>query len=216
VKKIGVFDSGVGGLSVVNAIKTALPNCEVIFINDVVNLPYGSKTPEELKVLAKPHIDYLQDQKCDVIVIACNTLSTTVILEMKSDYHVPIVAMVPMVKPACAMTKTRKVAVFATPTTLASKRYTELKTEFGEGIEFLEPFCGDWAKMIETNTLNTDKVHATVGKVCEQGADVIVLGCTHYHWIEEIIVHEAAGRALVIQPEQAIVERVRSILYLGD
>lgn len=212
MKKIGVFDSGLGGLSVVNAIKEALPECEVIFVNDVDHLPYGSKTPDELETLARPHIDYLRDQGCDVIVVACNTLSTTVIPEMKAGYSIPIVALVPMVKPACSITKSGKVAVFATPTTLSSKRYAELKDEFGKGIEFLEPYCGDWAKMIETDTLDKQKVHSAVEDVCGGGADVIVLGCTHFHWIEKIIVEKAAGRATIIQPEQAIVSRVKSLL----
>jgi glutamate racemase len=117
-----------------------------------------------------------------------------------------------MVKPACAMTKSKIVAVCATPTTLTSKRYAELKTEFGEGVQFIEPYCGDWAQMIESNTVDQQKVTSTINDVCIQGADVIVLGCTHYHWIGDTIKVATEGRAVVIQPEDAIVERVKNVL----
>ncbi len=212
MSKIGVFDSGLGGLSVVNALRSTFNQDEVIFINDVDHLPYGTKTEAELERLARPHIEYLVDQGCDVIVIACNTLSTTVIPDIKDDFAVPIVALVPMVKPACLSTKNKTVAVLATPVTLKSRRYTELKAEFGQGIEFIEPDCSTWATMIESDKVDRTEVSTTIRDICDQGADVIVLGCTHYHWIEDIIRQETAGRAQVIQPEQAIVDRVRTLL----
>lgn len=210
--KIGVFDSGVGGKSVADVLAIGLPEHEVLFINDVDHLPYGNKTPEELKRLVRPHLQYLVDQGCSIIVVACNTVSCTVLPEIKSEYPVEVVGIVPMVKPASLLTKSRTIAVCATPTTLASKRYAELKQEFAEGIRVIEPDCSDWALMIETNQLDQQKVRATIDAVCDAGADVIVLGCTHYHWIEDIIHTMSHGRAEVIQPESAIVERVRSLL----
>jgi glutamate racemase len=214
VIKVGVFDSGIGGLSIANAIRRDIIGVEVIFINDVDNLPYGSKSPDELRALVRPHLDYLRDQLCDVIVVACNTLSTTVIPEMEALYDMPLISVIPMIKPASQLTVTKTVAVCATPTTLASPVYSNLKSLYGEGINFTEPYCGDWAKMIETDTLDRSKVEQIIDNVCNIGADVIVLGCTHYHWIEEIIKDAAKGRAKVIQPELAVVARVKRELEL--
>jgi glutamate racemase len=210
--KIGVFDSGVGGKSVADALKLGLPGHEILFINDADHLPYGSKTPQELKLLVHPHLQYLVDQGCEIIVVACNTVSCTVLPEMKSEYPVEIVGIVPMIKPASLSTKTGVIAVCATPTTLGSKRYAELKHEFADGIQVLEPDCSDWALMIEANQLDQQKIRTTIDTVCEEGADVIVLGCTHYHWIEDVIRDISSGRAEIIQPESAILERVQSLI----
>lgn len=210
--KIGVFDSGIGGKSVADALVAAFPMHEVIFINDADHLPYGNKAPDELSRLTRPHLDYLVDQGCAVIVVACNTVSCTVLPELKKDYQVEIVGMVPMIKPAATLTKTQTIAVCATPTTLASKRYAELKTEFADGLIVLEPDCSDWAMMIESSKLDQEKIKATIDSVCDRGADVIVLGCTHYHWIEEIIVSIAASRAKIIQPESAVIGHVTRLL----
>src|SRR5690606_23026739 len=94
-------------------------------------------------------------------------------------------------------TKNGVIAVCATPTTLASRRYSWLKETYAKGIEVLEPDCSEWATMIENDTVDRDKVHELIDNVCGQGADVIVLGCTHYHWIEEIVKDETRGRAIV-------------------
>jgi glutamate racemase len=212
VSKIGVFDSGVGGKSVADALATAFSDQEVVFINDVDHLPYGTKSPDELETLVRPHLQYLVDQGCDIIVVACNTVSCTVLQGIKADYPAEIVGMVPMIKPASKLTTSNTIAVCATPTTLASKRYAELKQEFAGGINIIEPDCSDWALMIESNKLDRQKIRSTIDSVCENGADVIVLGCTHYHWIEEDIVELANGRALVIQPELAIIAHVTKLL----
>lgn len=214
--KIGVFDSGIGGKSVAEALSNGLPNAEVMFINDIDHLPYGNKSPDELMSLVRPRLQYLVDEKCNVIVVACNTVSCTILPDIKSDYPIEIVGIVPMLKPAAKLTTSGTIAVCATPTTLASKRYAELKKEFVPHCTVLEPDCSDWALMIETNTIDQQKILNTINEVCERGADVIVLGCTHYHWIEKIIKDCAAVRAVVIQPESAIVARVKQVLELPE
>ena len=212
--KIGVFDSGIGGKSVANAIEQALPDAEVIFMEDKDNIPYGNKSPEELYKLALPILNKLSNSGCDIIVVACNTVSTTIIGRLKQQVSTPLVAIVPMVKTASGITKSNVVAVCATPTTLASPRYAELKKEFGEGIEFLEPDCSDWAEMIEQNEVDENRIVGIVNEVIGMKADVIVLGCTHYHWISEVIEGITNGQAVVLQPETAIVEQVKRVLGL--
>jgi len=210
--KIGVFDSGVGGQSVANAIQAALPEHEVILREDREHVPYGLRKPTEILGFVLPIFRSLVEEGCQVIVVACNTVSTTLISDLREQFDIPLIAMEPMVKPAAALTKTGVIAVCATPTTLASKRYAQLKTEFAKGIKVLEPDCSDWAYMIEHNQIDEQKIAARVQEVIDEKADVIVLGCTHYHWIEEEITELADGSAQVIQPEPAVIEQLKRVL----
>jgi glutamate racemase len=125
---------------------------------------------------------------------------------------VPMVGMEPMVKPAALATKTGVIAVCATPRTLSSQRYQWLKNEYAKGVKVLEPDCSQWALMIENKLIDRDKVAVTIRGVIAVGADQIVLGCTHYHWIEEIIRDIAAGKAEVIQPEAPVIKQLKRVL----
>jgi glutamate racemase len=210
--KIGVFDSGVGGLSMANAVKAALPDAEIVLKQDKEHMPYGLRQPSEILELVTPIFQGLVDEGCQVIVVACNTVTTTLIKELRERFKLPLVAVEPMVKPAAALTKTKVIAICATPTTLASPRYAELKQEFAQGINVLEPDCGDWPVMIEHKRIEEQVIAECIEEVLVQNADVIVLACTHYHWIEEEIKTLAGDKAQVIQPEAAIIEQLKRVL----
>lgn len=210
--KIGVFDSGVGGQSVAKAIEAALPEHEVILRQDRQHVPYGLRPPAEVLGFVVPIFRQLVDEGCAVIVVACNTVTTTLIKRLRERFEVPLVAVEPMVKPAAALTKTGIIAVCATPATLASERYAELKAEFAKDIKVLEPDCSDWAAMIEANRIDKIKLDTRIDEVLAAGADVIVLACTHYHWIEDEINKLAAGRARVLQPEQPLIKQLKRVL----
>ncbi len=210
--KIGVFDSGVGGKSVANAIAQAMPEHQVIFVNDVEHVPYGTKSPEVILGYVVPILQDLVKQGCEVIVIACNTVTTTLIKQLREVLQVPLVAIEPMVKPAAEMTKTGVIAVCATPTTLESERYKWLKETYAHGIKVIEPDCSDWSSLIESNSIERRHVHESIDAACQAGADVIVLGCTHYHWIQDIVTSVAAGRATVIQPEKPLIDQLRRVI----
>jgi glutamate racemase len=210
--KVGVFDSGVGGLSVVYAIKKEIPGLEIVYKEDRQHVPYGTRSTEEIHSFVKPFFREFIDEGCKVIVVACNTVTTTLIGRLRQEFNVPMVGMEPMVKPAAAATKTKVIAVCATPRTLASERYRWLKAEYAKGVEVLEPDCSDWAYMIENNTLDRDKVAKTIEFVIVNGADQIVLGCTHYHWIEEIMNDIAQSRANIIQPEDPVIAQLKRVL----
>lgn len=210
--KIGVFDSGVGGLAVANAIKAELPEHEIILKEDRKHVPYGTRTPDEIFGFVVPIFQELIDEGCQVIVVACNTVTTTLIGRLREHFEVPLVAIEPMVKPATALTKSKVIAVCATPATLASPRYTQLKQEFAAGITVLEPDCSDWSAMIEHNTVEQETIAGRINEVLHAGADVIVLGCTHYHWIEEEIKKLATGKAEVLQPTPAIIAQLKRVL----
>lgn len=209
--RIGVFDSGVGGQSVVNAIKKSLPQHQVIYADDKAHLPYGNKTPQTLLKLVEPILNKLS-KRCDVIVVACNTVSTTIIDKLRGRINVPLIAMEPMVKPAAEQTKSGTIAVCATPTTLASGRYAWLKSTYAERVKIVEPDCSDWARMIENNQIDRRHIRQRIVEACDAGADVIVLGCTHYHWIEKLIREIVAGRAKILQPEEPVIEQLRRVL----
>jgi glutamate racemase len=212
--KVGVFDSGVGGESVANAIKKALPDLEVVYVYDREHLPYGTKAPTEIKGYVMPILQDLVNQGCQIIVIACNTVTTTLIDDLRGALPIPLIGMEPMVKPAAEMTQTGIIAVCATPTTLASPRYKWLKETYAADKTVLEPDCSDWTKLIEDHEIDRIHVHEQIESVCQAGADIIVLGCTHYHWIEDIIAQEAAGRATIVQPEQPVIEQLKRVLEL--
>jgi glutamate racemase len=185
--KIGVFDSGIGGLSVANSIKQALPQHEIIFKDDAKHLPYGTKTPDEILSFCLPVLQSLVEDGVGVIVVACNTVSTNLIEPLRKLLPVPLIGMEPMVKPAAEQTKTGKFIVCATPRTLQSDRYAWLKETYAQNIEVIEPDCSDWTTRI-------------------------VLGCTHYHWIEQEIQQVAKGRAMVLQPEVPVIEQLKRVL----
>lgn len=210
--KIGVFDSGVGGLSVANAVRKAIPNAEVILREDKKNLPYGTKTPQQLLGLVEPILQEMVSAGCEVIVVACNTVTTTIISQLRKRIKVPLIGMEPMVKPAAEMTKSKVIAVFATPTTLASKRYAELKQNFATGIQIVEPDCSTWSYMVENSQVDENLIKQIVQTALKANADVIVLGCTHYHWIEDIIRGFTNGKAEVLQPEKPVIEQLKKVL----
>jgi glutamate racemase len=210
--KIGVFDSGIGGLSVANAVKRAMPQYEIIFKDDAKHLPYGNKTPDEILTFCLPVLESLVEEGVAVIVVACNTVSTNLIEPLRKLLPVPLIGMEPMVKPAAGLTKSKKIIVCATPRTLQSTRYTWLKQEYAAGMEIIEPDCSDWTMLIEADQMNEAKIAQAIEPGLVQGADVVVLGCTHYHWIEQKVKMVAEGRAQVLQPEMPVIERLKRIL----
>jgi glutamate racemase len=210
--KIGVFDSGIGGLSVANAIQQELPELEIVYANDREHIPYGDKSHDELLGFVLPILRNLVNQGCQALVIACNTATTVLRDDLRTLLDVPIVGIEPMIKPAAALTKTGVIAVCATPGTLASDRYKWLKSNYATDVQVLEPDCSRWAYMIEHKKVDEEFIARQIQEVCDQNADVIVLGCTHYHWIETEIKSLAAGRAEVIQPEKAVVAQLKRVL----
>jgi glutamate racemase len=120
--------------------------------------------------------------------------------------------MEPMVKPAAEMTKTGIITVCATPTTLASERYRYLKDTYAKNIEVIEPECSRWAALIEHNQINQGHIAEAIEPALQKGSDVIVLGCTHYHWIEQEVRDMVDGRAIIIQPEEPVIRQLKKVL----
>lgn len=211
--KLGIFDSGIGGEALVQSLQKTFPDAEILSVNDREHMPYGDHTKNEVIQLTDAAIQPLLQATCDVIVIACNTATVNAIDSLRVAYpHQKFIGIEPMIKPAATLTKTHTIAVCATPATLASGRYHQLIQTYGSHLEIIEPDCSQWAYWIENNQLNRSHIKNTIDEVCAKGADVIVLGCTHYHWIKDLIVELAAGRAIVVEPSEAIGRRVQELL----
>lgn len=210
--KIGVFDSGVGGLSVANAIQKALPGQEISLHEDKTHVPYGTRQPDEILGFVTPIFQAMVNEGCDVIVIACNTVATNLMPELRSRFSLPLIAVEPMVKSAAKLTRSKVIAVCATPTTLASPRYAHLKDRYAKGIKVLEPDCHDWARMVEHKQVDERRIRDRIDQALALNTDVIVLGCTHYHWIEQEIKDIADSRAQVLQPEPIVIQQLKQVL----
>lgn len=212
--KLGVFDSGIGGLAIAQALQKEFPVATILTANDSQNVPYGDKSSSEVLTLTERAIQPLLTSKCDIVILACNTATAAAITSLRKKYpDQPFIGIEPMIKSAAMSTKTKIIGVCATPATLASKRYENLVRKYASHLTILEPDCSNWAYMIENNEINTDHIRTTIENLCKQGADVIVLGCTHYHWIKETISDIANTRAIILEPSEAIAHRVRALLY---
>jgi glutamate racemase len=211
--KLGVFDSGIGGEAVAQELAVAFPSAHIMSVNDHEHVPYGDRKAEDITRLTDAAIQPLLTAHCDVIIIACNSATAAAIEILRQRYPTQLfIGLEPMVKPAAAMTRTGTIAVCATPATLGSVRYHRLRDTYTKNVTVIEPDCSSWARLIENNELNEAEVETTVETLLEQNADVIVLACTHYHWIRETIAAVTAGRAQVIDPSEAIVRQVKALL----
>lgn len=211
--KLGVFDSGIGGEAIADSLQGYFPAAELTVVNDKAHLPYGDKTPAKVIALTDAAIQPLLSVDCDIIILACNTATALAIEPLRIKYpQQKFIGIEPMLKPATRLTKTGTIAVCATPATLHSARYRQLRTTNANNLTVIEPNCRSWARMIEDNTLNHAEITLTINELCERGADVIVLGCTHYHWIKDLITKIAADRAIILEPSEAIGRRVEALL----
>jgi glutamate racemase len=211
--KIGVFDSGIGGKAVAKRLEELLPDAEIICIDDHEHVPYGNRAVADIIQLTNVAIRPLIDAKCDAIVIACNTVTTVAISHLRETYpEMNFVGIEPMIKPAAAQTKSGKIAVLATPVTLASSSYDTLKKTWAHGITVIEPDTSRWAALIEAGKSDEVPIEDTIFQLIEQNVDVIVLACTHYHWLKERAKTAAGVRAIILEPTDAIGNRIISLL----
>jgi len=210
VPKIGVFDSGVGGLSVLKAIRREHPIVDFIYIADSGNAPYGSRPPAFIENRAHQIAERLVDAGAQVIVIACNTATAVAVERLRSHLPVPVIAMEPAIKPAVAHTRTGVVGVLATERTIESANVARLCREYGQGVNVLLQPCPGLVEFVERGELSSgftrEYLRKLVIPLVDKGADTLVLGCTHYVFLESEI-REIAGPAVRIIESSAAVAR---------
>jgi len=211
--KIGVFDSGIGGKAVAEELQRLIPSAAVLYVSDNAHVPYGGRPQQEIIELTEAAIQPLLAAACDAIVIACNTATTNAIEALRQTYPTQhLVGLEPMVKPAAALTTTKTIAVLATPATLASERYAQLKNDWAADVTIIEPDCSTWASNIEHDSIEEIPLEVTITTLKDKDVDVIVLGCTHYHWLKGRIEQLAGPGVTVLEPSNAIKERIHSLL----
>lgn len=215
---IGIYDSGFGGLSVWRELYRALPNESLVYLGDGKNCPYGSQAADNILQYATQSVERLLERGCKMIVVACNTATAVAIKHLREKYpEVPFVGLEPAVKPACLTTKSGVVGVVATERSLQGEKFLTTLARYGEGVEvikavgrgFVEAVEADSELLPQTETL----VRKTIEPIIKAGADVIVLGCTHYPFLRAVIDKVIGDRAVrVIDSGEAVEKRVESLL----
>ncbi len=210
--KIGVFDSGIGGEAIATSLRTLIPSAEIISVNDHTHVPYGNRQDDQIIDLTIAAILPLVDMECDAIVIACNTATTVAITSLRTRFpNMKFVGLDPMIKPAVQQTQTKHIAVLATAATLRSARYAQLKSQWAPDTLVIEPDCTTWASLIEEGQSETIDISSVMHEIEVNNVDVIILACTHYHWLKPRI--EAASHDVtILEPTDAIAQRLRDIL----
>lgn len=213
VDPIGVFDSGVGGLSVLREIRRELPGEDLLYVADSGHAPYGDKSTELIEARSIAIVEFLLSRHAKTIVVACNTATGVAIETLRARFSVPIIAMEPAVKPAAAITQSRVIGVLATSRTIASDNFAKLHGRFGAEVKILMQACPGLVEQVETGDLSGDKTRALVEQyvmpLLAQGADTLVLGCTHYPFLASLIQEIAGSSVQVIDPSPAIARELR-------
>jgi glutamate racemase len=213
---VGLFDSGVGGLSVLRALRAHLPFESFIYVADSLNSPYGDRPTAFIETRAQFIVDFLVHQGAKAIVIACNTASVAAARSLRDRYHLPIVAMEPGIKPAALASATRTVLVLATPYTVRSESVASLCQRFGAGVRILLQACPGLAEQVERGKLHDAETRRLLELYLrpglEAGADTVVLGCTHYAFLADEISLLAGPAVTLIEPSQAIARQLARVL----
>ncbi len=215
---IGVFDSGVGGLTILRAVRQALPCENLIYVADAAYVPYGEKSPAQIRARAMAIGEFLVRLGAKAIVVACNTATAAAIDVLRARLSVPVVGVEPAVKPAVAATRSGVVGVLATPATLASERYRSLINRFAGNIRIVAQPCAGLAEHIERGDLDGERtehlLRGFVDPLLTARADVIVLGCTHYPLVAHIVQRIAGPGVAVIENGTAVAKEVARQLTL--
>ncbi len=214
---IGIFDSGIGGLTVLKAVRSLLPYENIIYFSDTIHLPYGDKPMEEILAYSKGITQFLLDNKCKIIVVACNTASAAALKQLRESYpDVMFVGMEPAVKPAAEQTRTGTVGVLATSATFQGELYNSVVERFAKDVEVIRQPCPGLVQQIEAGKLNTHDtegmLRAWIEPMLKKNIDTLVLGCTHYPFVKSLIEKISGPGVRVIDPAPAVAKQVAKIL----
>jgi len=200
-RSIGVFDSGVGGLSVLQHIRKSLPRERLIYVADSAHVPYGDKSPSYIEQRSHTISRFLIEQGADAIVIACNTATAAAVTSLRSQFAVPVIGMEPAVKPAAAATKSGVVGVLSTIGTLESARFAALLERHGDEVKIVTQACPSLVEQVESGGLNTVQTRELIERytapLLARGADTLILGCTHYPFLAPLI-REVIGNDIIL------------------
>ena len=214
---IGIFDSGAGGLSVWREIVRQLPHEATLYVADQVHMPYGPRTEEELRRFCTAITRYLVEQGCKAVVVACNTASAAALKHLRETFpSLPSIGMEPAVKPAAGSTKSGVVGIMATPATFQGRLFQATVGRHANSIRLINQVCDGLAEQVERGALDTPATEAMLRRYLEPmlvaGADTVVLACSHYPFVIELIRLIVGPDVQVIDPAPAIARHVRRTL----
>jgi len=217
---IGVFDSGVGGLSVLREIRARLPNETLFYLADSGHVPYGEKSPEFIRARCRAIAEFLLEQGAKALVLACNTATAAGIAELRELYpQVPLVGMEPAVKPAAQATRSGVVGVLATTGTLKSAKFAALLDRFASDVRVVTQPCPGLVECVEAGELETPKTRALlehfVQPLLEQGCDTLILGCTHYPFIKPLLLELLPSTVVLVDTGAAVARHLQTVLGSG-
>lgn len=218
---IGVYDSGVGGLSVLRAIHSQLPFEATLYFADQAKVPYGERPLEEVRKLGEGAARMMMEQGAKLIVIACNTASAASLRHLRALYpDFPLVGMEPAVKPAAEQTLSGKVGVLATPSTFQGELYASVVERFAQDVQVFQATCPGLVRQIEKGYLETSKtrriLEEAIGPMLKEGVDTFVMGCTHFPFVIPLIRKIAGEDVRVIDPAPAIARQTERLLSQFD
>jgi glutamate racemase len=213
---IGIFDSGVGGLTIYKEIHKLLPHENIIYLADSKNAPYGEKSREEIIQISVKNTEYLLSRGCKIIVVACNTASTNAVQYLRENFDVPFIRVQPAIKPAALNSKTKVVGILATKGTLKSELLLETSQRFAQGVEVVEQVGEGLVSMIENGQMYSAEMDLLLNKhlrpMLEKNIDFLVLGCTHYPLLTPQIKNIVGDKVNVLDSGEAIARQTKFIL----
>jgi glutamate racemase len=214
---IGVFDSGVGGLSVWREIVAQLPGESTVYIADQAHVPYGPRPLQEIRTFSEAITRFLLNQKCCIIVVACNAASAAALTYLRATFpDVPFVGMEPAVKPAAQSTRVGRVGVMATPATFQGELFASVVERFANDVQLVNQVCPGLVEQVEAGRLDTPDTEAMLRRyltpMIVAGVDTIVMGCTHYPFLVPAIQRIVGPGVRVIDPAPAIARQVRRVM----
>jgi glutamate racemase len=217
---IGIFDSGVGGLSVLRALREQMPNESIIYFGDQGHVPYGSRSMEQIQNFSESITNFLLEQNAKIIVVACNTASAAALKYLRKKFPgVQFVGMEPAVKPAAEHTQTGKVGVLATPATFQGALYASVVERFANGVELLQSTCPGLVQEIEQGNLDGEETRKILEDallpMLEKNIDTVVLGCTHYPFVIPLIQQIVGANVRVIDPAPSVARQAGRLLEAG-
>ncbi len=213
---IGIFDSGVGGLSVWREVTKLLPDEHLVYLADQAHIPYGPRPLEEVRGFAEGIVRFFMGIGVKIVVVACNTASAAALNHLREIFDVPIVGMEPAVKPAALHTRTGKVGVIATPATFQGEPYARLLARYARGVDVLAQPCPGLVEQVERGDLDgpgtVTLLHRYLDPLVDSGVDQLVLGCTHYPFLRRAIEEIVGPGVEVIDPAPAVARQVKRVL----
>jgi glutamate racemase len=208
-----MLDSGVGGLSVLIALRRLRPDLDVLYLADSANAPYGDRSLAQVAEITHRNVGYLLAEGATVIALACNTASAAALHDLRRSHpSIPFVGMEPALKPARNLTRSGVIGVLATEATFQGELFASVVGRFGEGLEIATRACSGWSDLVESGSIEGTKAARLVSRhldpVLRRGADTLVLGCTHYPFLAPTMALLGGAQTVIVDPAPAVARQI--------